>query len=226
MRHAFITRAAALGLAVAAQPALAATAVSVGNTTGQNLANPPKTLGYSFTANSDVGVTALGFFDDAQDGLINDHLVGIWSLATGLELARVTVPAGTSAQLVDKFRYAAIPTLNLAAGQSYLIGAFYSAPWPTDDPVIIFNLQGLASAPEVTIGQGMFASDFIFRAPTSGGPSTPYIGPNFQFGPLAPVGGVPEPRAWALMIAGFALLGTAIRRRRRAEFLCHTSWGD
>ena len=31
----------------------------------------------------------------------------------------------------------------------------------------------------------------------------------------APVGGVPEPASWALMVAGFGIVGTAARRRRR-----------
>lgn len=34
--------------------------------------------------------------------------------------------------------------------------------------------------------------------------------------PLAPMAGAPEPRAWALMISGLALAGSALRRRRRA----------
>ena len=30
-------------------------------------------------------------------------------------------------------------------------------------------------------------------------------------------GGVPEPTSWALMLAGFGLMGTAIRRQRRSN---------
>ncbi|THD64539.1 MAG: PEP-CTERM sorting domain-containing protein [Phenylobacterium sp.] len=35
----------------------------------------------------------------------------------------------------------------------------------------------------------------------------------------AQAGGVPEPSAWALMIAGFGLTGAALRRRRAAVAL-------
>lgn len=34
-------------------------------------------------------------------------------------------------------------------------------------------------------------------------------------GGIAPIGGVPEPSAWAMMIAGFGLVGASLRRRRR-----------
>jgi len=38
---------------------------------------------------------------------------------------------------------------------------------------------------------------------------------NFEFDSVTPVaGGVPEPAAWSLMIAGFGLAGAALRRRR------------
>ena len=39
---------------------------------------------------------------------------------------------------------------------------------------------------------------------------------NVRIGPLQDVAGVPEPAAWALMIAGFGLAGIALRRRRSA----------
>ena len=40
-------------------------------------------------------------------------------------------------------------------------------------------------------------------------------GHNLPFGPHIGGGGVPEPAAWALMIAGFGVAGAALRRRRR-----------
>ncbi len=36
-----------------------------------------------------------------------------------------------------------------------------------------------------------------------------------QSDPIAPPGAIPEPTTWAIMIAGFGLVGSAIRRRRR-----------
>ena len=43
-----------------------------------------------------------------------------------------------------------------------------------------------------------------------------YLVNNRFHDPLATSGGVPEPSAWALMIAGFGLAGTTLRRRRPA----------
>ena len=54
-------------------------------------------LGYKFSVNSDIDVTALGFFDYNNDGLAYSHEVGIWDAAATL-LASVTfliVHAGT-----------------------------------------------------------------------------------------------------------------------------------
>ena len=53
-------------------------------------------------------------------------------------------------------------------------------------------------------------------APTFGGPSTvPQNGmrrPTMRLGPITPV---PEPSTWALMIAGFSVLGFIVRRSGR-----------
>jgi hypothetical protein len=48
-----------------------------------------------------------------------------------------------------------------------------------------------------------------FRNPTGSAFLTDGVG-------VGPIGGVPEPTAWALMIAGFGLAGAALRRRRHA----------
>ena len=37
---------------------------------------------------------------------------------------------------------------------------------------------------------------------------------NFVIDQAPAVGGIPEPASWALLIAGFGLLGAAMRRRR------------
>ncbi len=41
-------------------------------------------------------------------------------------------------------------------------------------------------------------------------------GISFNVAPPPPVGGVPEPASWALLIAGFGLVGAAMRRRQLA----------
>ena len=58
-------------------------------------------------------------------------------------------------------------------------------------------------------GSGLPA--FVEQSPTSGGG---WVAQTITAG--IPTGGVPEPAAWALMIAGFGLTGAALRRRTPA----------
>ena len=44
-----------------------------------------------------------------------------------------------------------------------------------------------------------------------------YWGPNVFFGSAGGfTGGVPEPASWAMMLGGFGLVGSAMRRRKTA----------
>ena len=72
------------------------------------------------------------WFDDLRllavgaDGLTEPHQVGIWTSSQQL-LVSATVPPGTVGALASNFRYVPVPLTVLRAGQSYVIGAFYSA---------------------------------------------------------------------------------------------------
>src|SRR6478609_5048234 len=78
----------------------------------------PRTLGYMFSLSAPVTVNALGYFDD---GLSNDHQVGIWDASNAL-VASTTV-LGTD-PLVGHFRWGSIVDVLLNAGQ-YTIGGEY-----------------------------------------------------------------------------------------------------
>ena len=54
-------------------------AITITNTTGNNLGNPPFTLGWQFTTNQQISVTNLGIFDDSLNGLADRYQVGIWN---------------------------------------------------------------------------------------------------------------------------------------------------
>src|SRR5690242_17067024 len=82
------------------------------------------TYGSIFRAEADMDVTALGLWDQGEDGLNFAHDIGIWDSSQQL-LALTTVPAATTGTLVDGFRYTPISQVSLTAGQSYVIGAFY-----------------------------------------------------------------------------------------------------
>lgn len=68
-------------------------------------------------------VNWLGYYDKDGDGLANSHTVALWDGANNL-LGSVTVPAGTSAPLVNGYRWAPLPsTVGLTYGSWYVIGA-------------------------------------------------------------------------------------------------------
>ncbi len=84
------------------------------------------TYGYSFTTASALTIRSLGIFDVGFDGLSEGHQVGIWDLSQTL-LGSVSIGPGTSATLVNGFRYANLSSpLTLTAGTTYRIGAFYA----------------------------------------------------------------------------------------------------
>ena len=89
------------------------------------------TAGWEFTAQIDILVTELGFYDFLGDGLSIRHDVGIWD-EEGLLLTWARVPPGTAAPLDGEYRYAPCPQVLLLAGQSYVVGA--TAPVSQSNP--------------------------------------------------------------------------------------------
>ncbi|WP_156378509.1 MULTISPECIES: PEPxxWA-CTERM sorting domain-containing protein [unclassified Phenylobacterium] len=74
----------------------------------------------------------------------------------------------------------------------------------------IFYSGGAFSAFALHFGSGnLLASNTT--ASVAEGPNTLYCNNCVSIGPVS---AVPEPQTWALMIAGFGLLGTALRRRK------------
>jgi hypothetical protein len=70
-------------------------------------------------------VNCLGYFDKDGDGLANSHTVSLWDNSAGnLLLATVTIPAGTSAPLVNGFRWVQLPSnVNMTYNNWYVIDA-------------------------------------------------------------------------------------------------------
>jgi len=174
-------------------------AFTITNTTGSSLANPPFTLGWVFKTNQAVTVSGLGVFDDSLNGLVDSCEVAIFNNTGGLVTPIATVPSGTSATLINQFRYVSIAATTLAAGQQYEIGALFLTG---DDPLVFpGNATDFAANPAINLVESSFAQGGTPQAPLNSVSTSPgYFGPNFLIA-------VPEPGS--LILLGSGLLGVA-----------------
>ncbi len=169
-------------------------------------------LGYKFTADNNVTITALGFFDSYGDGFSGDHLVGLWDENQTL-LSSVKLYAGTGSILVDDFRYENISTtVALTAGNSYYIAgttAFDTWVYHTDNIVTDLGISYDGSYYALFTGYNL-----VF--PNSYASGNQYITVNFLMEP-APA---PEPSTILLFATGLAgLVSYRIRRLRGGQAL-------
>lgn len=166
--------------------------------------------GWKFHTTQSLSVNALGVFDYGSDGLVQVHEVGLWD-ASQVLLATTTVPAGTAATLIDKFRYSSIATVALDADRDYYIAALYR---PNPDLYI-----GASSGTSISTAPGVewvshartISNSLAFPGTVHSGFSPGYFGPNFLLSPVA----VPEPATWTLLATGMLILTVVARRRRR-----------
>ena len=165
----------------------------------------PYTAGYTFSLSAPVTVNALGYWDD---GRANNHQVGIWDSSSAL-IASTTV-MGTDL-LVGNFRWGAIASLTLNAGQ-YTIGGEYlgnSDTFPN-------QATGVTTIPEYTWGVDKQLFGAGLNLPTSGpfgyGQNGILVA-NFSVGSNDGSNDVPEPITLSLLGAGLAGIGMARRRR-------------
>ena len=223
-----------LGCAVQAQAAPRSALVSSGYTgQGIGVGSPligSVTVGWEFTAEADLWISELGFFDLGQDGLNISHDVGIWDQDHNL-LVSATVCAGTAAPVIGEYRYASVAPVQLEAGHTFVIGAtapismsrppaFVTDMYPNDtlhiDPQgIVFDaLIGLIAADRYfsDIQGGSSLDPLVF--PTEHLPPSPWIDINTgeQIGTIDPYHFapnfrfVPEPTAFSLLAVGALLL--------------------
>lgn len=195
--------------AVAAAPAVISPVFEyAGATADPGGDEPANTIGFSFTLTQPTSVNALGYWNGSAPG---DYLVGIWdSSGTPLNVTSVTI--GGPSQSAH-YTFTSIAPLLLAAG-SYVIGGQYAGgSFP-------YALTGLTTAPGYVyngIRESEAGSGFTF--PTSAFPdSQRFFGTqsfalvNFS---IVQISAVPEPATWAMMLLGFGVVGTSIRRRRK-----------
>lgn len=204
---------AALALACLVLPSIANAQSAISFTGGEATAGfPNRTLGYAFTVNSAIQIGQLGIWDMDGDGLLGSHQVGIWNSDGSSLLATATIPGGSGTTLIDGFRYVSVSPFALGPGQ-YLAGAFTGS---AGDAVIRFTTA--TTIPEITLGSTRFdpfvngGFSGVFSAPTGTQGNffdSGYFGMNFRL-----ANGVPEPSTWALLVIGFGLAGSVMRRRK------------
>ena len=177
------------------------------STTVGHSGNSSTSLGWTFTANGNLRVSGLGYFDDGTNGLYEVHEVGIFNDG-GQLLVSATIPAGTNGTLIGPFRYVAISPLILPAG-TYTIGGTIGAN--ATDPVT-YTVSGLASVPEITIppSPSRYTESGTYTELTlpdqTYNPAYIYFGPNFLLDAIvAPTLSIQPPSAGASSISmGFS----------------------
>ena len=165
-----------------------------------NNGDGPWTLGFAFTADTPLSVTALGAFDWDHNGFVGNHDVGLWD-ENGNLLASTAVASGDN--LIGDFRYKAISTVKLTAGNVYYVG---SSNFGRGEP------YGYAGSISSTWGLTLLSSAFIQTNDLEfprylGGVQPGYFGGNLLVAP------VPEPETYAMLAAGLGLIGLASRRK-------------
>lgn len=119
-------------------------------------------------------------------------IISLTDLTSGAELIRREYNAAAGSGGVD-------------ARFSQLGGNFYTADWQIEQLAIDANLSG---------------HDFLLSVLAADCEPTAHWGYVYLdgFGAVAPppVDGVPEPATWAMLLTGFGLVGTTMRRRSRA----------
>jgi hypothetical protein len=182
--------------------------VNFANTTGLNLGTPPSfTLGFSFTANTDIILTGLALFDSDQNGLAESHQIGLWNSAMML-LTSTTVQAGAASPLVDKFRVENVAPVLLAGGGTYFIGALFTSG--SDPNIFPSDAVGFDTAPEVSFLDSQFAVGGTLSFPGSSvSADHAYFGPNFTFTTTV----IPEPTTVMLLGSVMIAVGALARRK-------------
>jgi len=184
-------------VAVEAAPLVLITAESGGTQLGQSCNGGGNTVGWQFAVGaSDLEATALGEFDQNDDGLGMDVEVGLWD-SMGTLLGMVTVPSGTSPTLIGDFRYADLsPSVLLASGQTYTIGSrctgqnLYAGGnsnyGPLDGASGTVSSDFASAAANGIFNNGGFSTTFSEPTMSLGGVGTFFSGPNLEYDLVTP----------------------------------------
>ena len=169
---------------------------------------PESVVGWQFTANSDISVTALGAYDLGLDGMGDSHDIGIFRVSDQTLVTSTTLVAGTSGFLDGDFRYVSLASaVDLAIGDYVILMTLLNTG---NDPQRVFD-PVFTTAPEITWVQSANFAGISLAYPAAidfGDFNGGVFGPNFQFDSIS----VPEPGTFALL--GIAGLAAAWRRKQ------------
>lgn len=202
---------------LAAAPALALNLrPSLSGFSGGNLGGDPSfsgSLGYSFSLSlsQPQTISALGFYDADEDGLLSSHGIGLYEATSQTLLASATVPAGDGSWLQNGFRWVSIPNLALSSG-SYVIAATSSGDPSLFDP-FLYDTTAEGVIDGLVIGAALSETG---SGSAVAFPSQDEGVPQGFFGPAYAVAGSPGPLP--LLGAG-AALGWSRRLRRRSRLV-------
>ncbi len=190
-------------------PAIAGDAPSPGvDFTGVGQSRPTNdtwTLGYEFVANADATVVGLATWDSWFTDPASVR-VGLWDASGHLLAATTVTNASPTIGSADWSWSALLRPVTLTAGDTYYVGSF------GPDAGYSFSNAGFTVDPLITFIQDAYVVD-----------SSGLAFPNATYGSQGTFGGnvilaaaAPEASTWAMMILGFAGLGLAGHRVRRA----------
>jgi hypothetical protein len=180
-------------------------------------------VGSQFLSAGGTGETVnyFGFYDAGGDGLANSHTMALWETgwngqsSRGL-LAEITVPAGTSAPLIDGYRWVELPsTITLVPNEYYLLNASVDGVDQWGDVIsgsqITWNSQYVPTDSGYDFTKAGVYGDTIPAYSQNGGSDS--IDPAANLGyDVVPA---PEPTTLSLMGIGMAAVLGFKRRQRR-----------
>ncbi len=161
-------------------------------------------IGYRFTADADIFVTALGILDDPSDGVLDSaHTVALWRDSDMALMASASVSSADN--LMGGFYYASIGPIQLDSGSGYTLAALYAV----DDG------DTYLSGPSSVTTDGISNLIAVFPDSSNLGLTYPGLesaGNLARIGPNALFTAIPEPTSFVLCsLCGIVLFG---KRRR------------